>query len=350
MTDTTGLWSEVLGRLVRREELPASLAQSALAAVLAGDATDAQIAAFAIALRAKGETPAELAALVRAMLAHADHVDWDGPQPLVDTCGTGGDRAGTINVSTIAALIAAGGGARVAKHGNRAASSRCGSADVLEALGVAIDLGPAGVSRCLREAGIGFCFAQRFHSALRHAAAARRELGVPTTFNFLGPLANPAGATRRTVGVSDPAMAGRVIGALAELGVERAWVFFGHDGLDELTTTTTSTVYELRDAAISQFEVDPADLGLPRVERGALAGGDADRNAQVVHAVLDGKPGPNRDIALLNAAAALVVAGLVPDLADGLEAARASVDDGHAQSALDTFVRSSVAARDAEAA
>jgi anthranilate phosphoribosyltransferase len=350
MTDTAGLWADVLGRLVRREELPAPLAESALAAILAGEATDAQIAAFAIALRAKGETPAELAALVRAMLAHADHVDWDGPEPLVDTCGTGGDRAGTINVSTIAALITAGGGAFVAKHGNRAASSRCGSADVLEALGVAINLGPDGVTRCLRDAGIGFCFAQRFHSALRHAATARSELGVPTTFNFLGPLANPAGATRRTVGVSDPAMAERVIGALAELGVDRAWVFYGHDGLDELTTTTTSTVYELRDGTISRFEIDPAALGLRLVEPAALAGGDADKNAQVVHAVLDGHPGPNRDIALLNAAAALVVAGLAEDLPEGLEAARASVDDGHARAALDAFVRSSVAARDAEAA
>jgi anthranilate phosphoribosyltransferase len=350
MTDSAVLWRDVLGRLVRREELPASLAETALGAVLAGDATDAQIAAFAVALRAKGETPAELAALVRAMLAHADHVDWDGPEPLVDTCGTGGDQAGTINVSTIAALIAVGGGACVAKHGNRAASSRCGSADVLEALGVAINLGPAGVTRCLRDAGIGFCFAQRFHSALRHAAAARRELGVPTTFNFLGPLANPAGATRRTVGVSDPAMAERVVGALAELGVERAWVFYGHDGLDELTTTTTSTVHELRDGRISQFEIDPKALGLPLVDRAALAGGDADLNARVVHAVVDGKPGPNRDIALLNAAAALVVAGVAGDLPDGLEAARASVDEGRARAALDAFVRTSVAARDAEAA
>jgi anthranilate phosphoribosyltransferase len=350
MTDSAVLWTEVLGRLVRREELPASLAEAALGAVLAGDATDAQIAAFAVALRAKGETPAELAALVRAMLAHADHVDWDGPGPLVDTCGTGGDQAGTINVSTIAALIAVGGGARVAKHGNRAASSRCGSADVLEALGVAIDLGPAGVTRCLWDAGIGFCFAQRFHSALRHAATARRELGVPTTFNFLGPLANPAGATRRTVGVSDPAMAERVVGALAELGVERAWVFYGHDGLDELTTTTTSTVHELREGTVSEFEIDPETLGLPLVDRAALAGGDADRNAQVVHAVVDGNPGPNRDIALLNAAAALIVAGVAADLPAGLEAARASVDEGRARAALDAFVRSSVAARAAEAA
>jgi anthranilate phosphoribosyltransferase len=350
MTDPDALWGDVLGRLVRREELPAPLAEAALTAILAGDATDAQTAAFAVALRAKGETPAELAALVRAMLAHADRVDWDGPQPLVDTCGTGGDRAGTINVSTIAALIAVGAGAHVAKHGNRAASSQCGSADVLEALGVAIDLGPTGVARCLHDAGIGFCFAQRFHAALRHAGAVRREVGVATTFNFLGPLANPAGATRRTIGVSDPSMAERIVGALAQLGVERAWVFYGHDGLDELTTTTTSTVHELRDGSTSMFEVDPAALGLPAADRADLAGGDAERNAQVAHEVLDGKPGPNRDIAVLNAAAALVVAGLADDLAHGLDQARRSIDDGQAQTALDLFVRTSVSARDIEAA
>lgn len=343
------LWPDVLGRLIRHEELPRDVAQAALTSILNGDAADTQIAAFAVALRAKGETPAELAALVRALLAHADHVDWDGP-PLVDTCGTGGDRAGTFNVSTIAALIAAGGGASVAKHGNRAASSQCGSADVLEALGVVIDLGPAGVTQCLTAAGIGFCFAQRFHSALRHAATARRELGVPTTFNFLGPLANPAGATRRTVGVSDPAMADRIVGALADLGVDRAWVFYGHDGLDELTTTTTSTVHELRDGTISQFDVDPVGLGIPTAERGTLSGGNADANAQIVDAVLDGKPGPARDIAVLNAAAALVVAGLADDLPAGLERARTSIDEGRARAALDRFIASSAAARAAEAA
>jgi anthranilate phosphoribosyltransferase len=350
MTEPATLWPEVLGRLARREELDPALAQAALAAILGGQATDAQIAAFALTLRAKGETPAELAALVRAMLAHAERVDVDVDGGLVDTCGTGGDRAGTVNVSTMAALIAAGAGASVAKHGNRAASSQCGSADVLEALGVVIDLGPAGVARCIRDAGIGFCFAQRYHSALRFAATARRELGVPTTFNFLGSLANPVGASRRTVGVSDPAMAERLVGALAELGVERALVFYGHDGLDELTTTTTSTVHELRDATVRRYEVDPAALGLAVVERGALAGGDAAGNAQVVHRVLAGQSGPLRDVATLNAAAALVVADLAENLADGLEVARAAIDDGRAAAALDAFVRTSVAAREAEAA
>lgn len=350
MSDPAALWPEVLGRLVRREELPVELAESALGSVLSGEATDAQIAAFATTLRAKGETPAELAALVRAMLARSETVELDDAGPLLDTCGTGGDRAGTVNVSTMAALIAAGAGARVAKHGNRAASSQCGSADVLDALGVVIDLGPKGVARCITEAGIGFCFAQRFHAALRFAAGARRELGVPTTFNFLGPLANPAGATRRTVGVSDPAMAERIVGALAELGVERALVFYGHDGLDELTTTTTSTMFELLDGSIRRTDVDPAALGLARVERAALAGGDAAGNAQAVHRVLAGQSGPVRDIAALNAAAALVAAGLADDLADGLAQAAAALDDGRAAATLEAFVRTSVAAREAEAA
>ena len=345
MTEPATLWPEVLGRLARREELDPALAQAALAAILGGQATDAQIAAFALTLRAKGETPAELAALVRAMLAHAERVDVDVDGGLVDTCGTGGIR---IRRRCLAASDRAG--ASVAKHGNRAASSQCGSADVLEALGVVIDLGPAGVARCIREAGIGFCFAQRYHSALRFAANARRELGVPTTFNFLGPLANPVGASRRTVGVSDPAMAERLVGALAELGVERALVFYGHDGLDELTTTTTSTVHELRDATVRRYEVDPAALGLAVVERGALAGGDAAGNAQAVHRVLAGQSGPLRDVATLNAAAALVVADLAENLADGLEVARAAIDDGRAAAALDAFVRTSVAAREAEAA
>jgi len=228
------LWPEVIGRLLRREDLPDDLVEQAMSEILSGDATDAQIAAFGVALRAKGETAAELAALVRTMLDFAEHVDLtDLGVPLVDTCGTGGDGAGTVNVSTMAAIVTAASGARVAKHGGRAASSKCGSVDVLESLGVVIDLGPEGVSRCVREVGIGFCFAQRFHPAMRFAAPVRRELGTPTTFNFLGPLANPAGASRRTVGVSDPVMAERVIRTLATLGVERALVFFGHDGLDE---------------------------------------------------------------------------------------------------------------------
>jgi len=341
------LWPEVIGRLLRREDLPDDLVEQAMSEILSGDATDAQIAAFGVALRAKGETAAELAALVRTMLDFAEHVDLtDLGVPLVDTCGTGGDGAGTVNVSTMAAIVTAASGARVAKHGGRAASSKCGSVDVLESLGVVIDLGPEGVSRCVREVGIGFCFAQRFHPAMRFAAPVRRELGTPTTFNFLGPLANPAGASRRTVGVSDPVMAERVIRTLATLGVERALVFFGHDGLDELTVTTTSTVYELEQGAVRIYDIDPLDVGIPRADLGALAGGDAAGNAQAVHQVFAGAKGPIRDIVRLNAAAALLAADVVPDLATGVDLAAELIDDGRAAATLEAFVRVSVAARE----
>jgi anthranilate phosphoribosyltransferase len=341
------LWPEVIGRLLRRDDLPDDLVEQAMSEILSGDATDAQIAAFGVALRAKGETAAELAALVRTMLDFAEHVNLtDLGVPLVDTCGTGGDGAGTVNVSTMAAIVTAASGARVAKHGGRAASSKCGSVDVLESLGVVIDLGPDGVSRCVREVGIGFCFAQRFHPAMRFAAPVRRELGTPTTFNFLGPLANPAGASRRTVGVSDPVMAERVIRTLATLGVERALVFFGHDGLDELTVTTTSTVYELEDGEVRIYDVDPLDVGIPRADLGALAGGDAAGNAQAVHQVFAGAKGPIRDIVRLNAAAALLAADAVPDLATGVDLAAELIDDGRAAATLEAFVRVSVAARE----
>jgi anthranilate phosphoribosyltransferase len=344
------LWPDVIGRLLRREDLSDDLARAALSAILAGEASDAQIAGFAVALRAKGETPSELAALVRTMMEFATPVDVDDAGTLIDTCGTGGDRAGTVNVSTMAALIAAGAGARVAKHGNRAASSHCGSADVLEALGVVIDLGPKGVARCIDEAGIGFCFAPIFHPAMRFAGPPRRELGVSTTFNFLGPLANPAGVRRQSIGVSDPAMAERVIGTLAALGAERALVYFGADGLDELTTTTTSTMFELRDGEVRRLEVDPVQLGLPRVEAAALGGGDAAANADAVRRVLAGEGGPVRDIALLNAAAALLVAGRADDLRAGIDLAAQAVDDGRATTVLDELVQTSVAAREAEGA
>jgi anthranilate phosphoribosyltransferase len=342
------LWPDAIGRLLRRDELPADVAERAMSTILAGDATDAQIAGFAVALRSKGETPAELATLVRTMLRFAERVELPAEGgPVIDTCGTGGDRAGTVNVSTMAALVAAAAGARVAKHGGRAASSQCGSADVLEALGVVIDLGPEGVARCVEQAGIGFCFAPRYHSGMRFAAPARRELGTPTTFNFVGPLANPAGVTRQIVGVSDPEMAERVVATLADLGAERAFVFYGHDGLDELTVTTTSTVHELRDGSIAVYDVDPEDLGIPRAEHGALAGGDAAGNAEVVHKVLAGATGAIRDIVSLNAAAALLVADLVPDFAAGIELAHDILDDGRAATTLESLVRVSVAAREA---
>jgi anthranilate phosphoribosyltransferase len=348
VTDANAIFPDAIGRLLRREDLPADVAERALGAILAGEATDAQIAGFAVALRAKGETPTELAALVRTMLAFSDHVEVGDGAPLIDTCGTGGDRSGTVNVSTMAALVAAGAGARVAKHGNRAQSSNCGSADVLEALGVVIDLGPVGVARCIEEAGIGFCLAPRYHPALRFAGSARRELGVPTTFNFLGPLANPAGVRRQSLGVSDPAMAERIVAALDELGSVHALVYHGHDGLDELTTTGPSTVYELRDGSVRQFDVDLDELGLRRVELAALAGGDAETNAEIVRRTLAGERGAVRDIVTLNAGAALVVAGLADDLGGGVELARVALDDGRAAATLDAFVRASGAARLAE--
>lgn len=345
-TRETTSWAEVLGPLVAGQDLSDEVVAGAMSAILAGEATDAQIAGFAVALRAKGETSDELASLARTMLQFAERVDVADVEPLIDTCGTGGDRSGSVNVSTMAALIAAGAGARVAKHGNRAASSRCGSADVLEALGVVVDLGPAGVARCIREAGIGFCFAPRFHPALRFAAGPRRELGIPTTFNFLGPLANPAGVRRQALGVADPAMAERMVAALDGLGVERALVFHGHDGLDELTTTAPSTIHELRDGSLRTYELDPRSLGVAAASSDDLKGGDAAANAAVVRSVLAGDPGPARDIATLNAAAALVVADLAEDLAEGLASAAAAVDDGRAAGALEAFVHTSAAARE----
>jgi anthranilate phosphoribosyltransferase len=343
---SAALWPEVVGRLARREDLAPDLVDQAMSAILSGDASDAQIAAFAVAMRAKGETASELATLVRTMLRFADRVELGAGAPIVDTCGTGGDRAGTVNVSTMAALVAAAAGARVAKHGGRAASSQCGSADVLEALGVVIDLGPDGVARSVREAGIGFCFAPRFHAAMRFAGPVRSQLGVPTTFNFLGPLANPAGATRRTIGVADPAMAERIVATLADLGADHAMVFYGHDGLDELTVSTTSTVHELRDGEVRVFDVDPADFKIPYAERGALAGGDVAGNAEAVHKTLAGASGPIRDFVALGSAAALVVAGLAPDLAEGVELAVSLLEDGAVAATLEAFVRVTVAARE----
>lgn len=345
----TPLWPDVLGRLVRSEDLPVALVERAMATILDGEASDAQIAGFAVALRAKGETVDELAALVRTMLSYSERVELpDDSVPVVDTCGTGGDRSHTINVSTLAALVVAGAGVRVAKHGNRAASSACGSADLLEQLGVVIDLGPVGVARCIDEAGIGFCFAQKFHPCMRFAGPARKELGVATTFNFLGPLANPARVRRQVLGVSDPEMAEGMAGALAELGSSRALVFSGDDGLDELTTTTASTVYELEDGAIRTYSLDPGEYGFARAEPGDLVGGDAAHNAEITKRVLSGEAGPQRDVVVLNAAAALVVAEVVTDLAAGIEAAAAAIDDGRAAAALDAFVRVSTDARDAE--
>jgi len=329
---------DVLGVLSQGQDLPADQAQAAMAQILAGAASDAQIAGFIVALRMKGETVEELRGLVDAMLATADRVSLDVDGPVVDIVGTGGDRAHTINVSTLAALVVAGAGGYVCKHGNRAASSQTGAADLLEALGVRIDCGPEEVARCVAEAGIGFCFAPRFHSAMRHAGPTRRELGIPTAFNLLGPLANPAGVKRYMIGVADAAMAERMAGVLAARGCERAILVHGDDGLDELTVSTTSTVVELHEGTIRRWQVDPAALGIPRAPLGELVGGDPATNATLAKRVLAGEPGAHHDIVSLNAAAGLMAAGLVDDLPEGLEVARASIDDGDAAAALDRLI------------
>src|SRR5918996_256421 len=336
--DEVGGWPGILATLAARRDLAAAQARAAMAEILEGAATPAQIAGFIVALRMKGETVDELGGLVDAMLAAAERVTLPPGEPgdpgVVDVVGTGGDRAHTINVSTLAALVVAGAGGRVCKHGNRAASSATGAADVLEALGVRIDCGPDEVARCVSEAGIGFCFAPRFHPAMRHAGPPRRELGVATVFNFLGPLANPAGVRRLMIGVSDPSMADRMVGVLAARGCEHVLVVHGHDGLDELTVTTTSQVVELRGGDVRSYEIDPKELGIDPAPAEALVGGDPATNVDLARRVLAGEAGPQRDIVCLNAAAALVAAGRADDLAGGLEAARASIDDGGAAAAV----------------
>ncbi|MGH9177808.1 MAG: anthranilate phosphoribosyltransferase [Acidimicrobiales bacterium] len=339
-----GGWPAVLRRLLAGQDLSRDDAGAALSDVLEGNATPAQLAAFAVALRMKGETAEEMAGLVQALVAHAQPLTVPDPGALVDTCGTGGDRSGTFNVSTLSALVVAGAGARVCKHGNRAASSLSGSADVLEALGVAVDLGPDGAARCLEEAGMAFCFAPRFHPGYRHVGPTRRELGVPTVFNFLGPLVNPARPGRQVVGVSDPAMAETMLAALGTSGVVRALVVYGDDGLDELTTTTTSTVLEVDGGEVRRWSVDPTALGLKSATAADLKGGDPATNAGFVRRVLDGERGPHRDIVLLNAGAGILVAGLAATLAEGMEAAAAALDDGRAAGVLERLVVASTAA------
>jgi anthranilate phosphoribosyltransferase len=336
--DEVGGWPAILGTLAARRDLTAEQARAAMAEILDGAATPAQIAGFIVALRMKGETVEELGGLVDAMLAAAERVTLPSDEPVVDIVGTGGDRAHTINVSTLSALVVAGAGGRVCKHGNRAASSATGSADLLEALGVRIDCGPDEVARCVADAGIGFCFAPRFHPAMRHAGPPRRELGIATAFNFLGPLANPAGVRRLMIGVADPSMAERMVGVLAARGSERVLVVHGDDGLDELTLSTTSQVVELRDGEVRDYAVDPKELGIASAPTEALVGGDPATNAELARRVLAGDAGPHRDVVCLNAGAALVVAGMADDLAHGLQAAQAAIDGGGAAAALDRLV------------
>lgn len=310
--------------------------------IMAGDASDAQIAGFLVALRAKGESVEELTGLVEAMLANARPIDIPGET--LDIVGTGGDRHNTVNISSMAALVCAGAGAKVVKHGNRAASSSSGSADVIEALGVRLDLPVDRVAQAAVEAGITFCFAQVFHPSMRHAAVARRDMGVATAFNFMGPLTNPSHPSASAIGVADERLAPLIAGVLAARGV-RALVFRGGDGLDEMTTTGTSTVWEVRNGAVERSTVDPLHLGIARATLEDLRGGDAAANAAVVLSVLAGERGPVRDAVLLNAAAALVALDpsadgtLTERLQRGLRRAEESVDSGQARKALDRWVQ-----------
>ncbi len=336
--ESGGGWAGVLSSLSTGHDLSSSLAEAAMSEILAGTASSAQIAGFIVALRMKGETLEELSGLLDAMVDAAEVVTLTGGlDGVLDTCGTGGDRSHSINVSTLAAVVAVGAGARVCKHGNRAMSSLAGAADVLEALGVVIDLGPGAVLRCIEQAGMGFCFAPRFHPALRHAGPTRRELGVATVFNFLGPLANPARPRRQVVGVSNPAMAHKMLGVLEANGATHAMVVYGHDGLDELTTTGLSTVLDVRDGEVRERHLDPVDLGLPRATAEDLRGGDAQESAAIARAILGGEAGPRRDVVLLNAGAALEVTGAAGSIAEGMDLAAASIDSGSAAALLERW-------------
>ncbi|MGH9271456.1 MAG: anthranilate phosphoribosyltransferase [Ilumatobacteraceae bacterium] len=343
-----GGWPGLLTELLEGRDLTAEQARLAMATILAGRATAAQLIGFVVALRAKGETADELSGLLDAVLGAAELVDLgDLRDRAVDVVGTGGDRSHSINVSTMAAIVVAGAGVPVCKHGARGASSKAGTADVLEALGVAIELSPAGVRRCVEQAGIGFCFAPRFHPAFRFAAPARREIGIPTVFNLLGPMANPGRVRRQLIGVADARFADRMLASLRAHGSTVAWVVHG-GGLDELTTTGASTVLALEhDGGARSFTVDPVDLGLAPATREQLVGGDPEHNADVVRRVVGGERGAHRDIVVLNAAAALVVVGACPTLLDGVGTAEEVIDDGRASTTLDRFISCSQAAANA---
>lgn len=332
------LWPRILSRLAAHEALSADEAAEAMRQIMGGEATSGQIGGLLMALRTKGETVDEVEGLARTMLAFANPVA--APAPVIDTCGTGGDRSGTFNISTTAAIVVAGAGQPVAKHGNRAASSRCGSADLLEALGVRIDLEPAGVERCLSEVGIAFMFAPVFHPAMGHAGPVRRELRIPTVFNFLGPLTNPARPFAQVVGVSDPRMLPLMAEVLARRGV-RARLFRGQDGLDELSTTGPSIVHDVRNGTVRVGTLDPRDLGLSAASLDDLRGGDAEASAAITRSVLRGDPGPHLEVVLLNAAAALEVAGRAETLEAGLELAASAIDSGAAADVLERWVAAS---------
>jgi anthranilate phosphoribosyltransferase len=334
------MFPDLIEKLRRRVDLTEQEAAAAMGAIMDGEAAPAEIAGFLVGLVMKGERPDEIVGLARTMRARA--VKLPAPAgPVFDTCGTGGDRSHTVNISTMAALVVAACGVRVAKHGNRSVSSRCGTADVLEALGVNVTAAPDVAVGCLEDAGIAFLFAQTFHPAMKHAAPTRRSLGIRTAFNLLGPLTNPAGASRQLVGVPQPELTELVARSLSLLGSERAWVVHGADGIDEISTTGYTKVSECRDGAVNTFYLHPTDVGLAKTTPERLKGGDASDNAAVVREVLGGATGAARDVVLLNAGASLLIAGRAASVPDGIAMAAEAIDSGRAAATLDQFVRAS---------
>ena len=331
------MFPALIEKLRHQEDLTTAEAAAAMTAIMKGEAAAAQIAGLLVGLGMKGERPTELVGFAQAMRANAVSIT-PPPGAVFDTCGTGGDRSGTFNISTASAIVLAACGMRIAKHGNRSVSSQCGSADVLEALGVNIQAAPAIVEQCLREVGVAFLFAPTFHPAMKHAAAARKDLGVRTAFNLLGPLTNPARPSRQIVGVPRPELTELLARSLSLLGAERAWVVHGADGLDELSTTGYTKVSESRGSAVQTFYVHPADFGLAKATPESLKGGDAATNAAIVRSVLSGAAGPQRDVVLLNAGAALLVAGEADTVKTGIAKAAAAIDSGAAETILANLV------------
>ncbi len=329
---------ESLGRLIHRQDLQEEEMAGLMGQIMSGNATDAQIGAVMAALATKGETFSELAGAARAMRRKATRIQTNA-DVVVDTCGTGGDSLNTFNISTTAAFVVAGCGVTVAKHGNRSVSSKCGSADLLEALGVNLEIGPEVVEEAVREMGIGFLFAPKFHGAMRHAAKARKELGVRSIFNMLGPLTNPAGANCQLIGVYSPTLTEMFAQALKLLGARRALVVHGHEGLDEISVCASTRISELNNGTIRTFDVTPEQLVGRRSEQGDMSGGNPVENAVITRKVLEGTKGPKRDVVVVNAGAALVVAGIADDFAGGIRMAREAIDEGRALSKLDQLVR-----------
>lgn len=328
---------EAIETLVSGQSLSIEEAARVMEEIMTGEATPAQFGAFVTALRLKGETVDEIAGLARVMRARAASVTIS--EPTVDTCGTGGDAFGTFNISTTAAFVVAGAGLKVAKHGNRAMTSKCGSADVLEALGVKIDLGPEGVRHCLEKVGIGFMFAPVFHPAMKYAVGPRREIGIRTVFNILGPLTNPAGAQSQVLGVSDKNLAPRMAEVLQRLGCRHVLVTHGEDGLDEISISDQSTIWELKGDSLASYTITPEELGVNRASIEDIKGGTASENAGMLRDVLKGKEGPRCDVVLLNAAAGLVAGDVVGNLAEGVELARKTIDNGRALQKLEELIR-----------